>query len=72
MISLNRKGWIELVTQTKKMVRTFLSPPRIGRQFDTQDKHGRHAWQIERIMQKMSQADKRYEIIARFIRSESQ
>lgn len=52
------------------MVRQFLSPPRIGRLFVIETKQFRHTWEIFQIIRKMSEADRRYEIVARLVYSE--
>lgn len=56
---------------TKQMIRQFLTPPRIGRRFETENKTKRFHWEVEKVIKKMSHADNRYEIIARLMWTET-
>lgn len=58
-------------TITKKMVRQFLTPPRIGRQFTTEDKNAIYTWEIVQIIRKMSHIDFRYEVVVSLISKHS-
>ena len=48
----------------KKMIRQFLTPPRIGRRFQIDNK----TWEVVEVIRKVSNVDYRYEVKAELIK----